>query len=349
MAIRSPSGAVTITSAAGQAIAGSRILVADDNIAIRHVICRHLAAADAIVLEADNGESALQIAQREDLDLILLDVEMPGLDGLAVCRALRASQHTSMVPIAFLTGRHDDASHAEALLAGGDDFIGKPFTTAVLLARIANMVRRQRAEKEARRLHDELARYVSKPVRARRQSGAVERVCAAVLFSDLRGFTATSAIEDPVWVFRAISDVLARQTEIVHAAGGYVDKFSGDGMLAVFEGHSGMLHACQAAKDIVAWARQFEGISFWQPPPIGIGIHSGEFLRGDLGGAEQRDWTVLGTTVNVAARLCGLAGALEIAISDVVRADVAGRIAVGEPRYAKLKGLEGDFGYCLVL
>ena len=89
----------------------------------------------------------------------------------------------------------------------------------------------------------------------------------------------------------------------------------------------------------MAWARHYEGISFWNPPPIGLGIHHGDFLRGDLGGEKQREYTVIGGTVNIAARLCGAANALEVIVSQTIADLVAAEFQCGEPRFVNLKGL----------
>jgi class 3 adenylate cyclase len=229
-----------------------------------------------------------------------------------------------------------------ALRAGGDDFVAKPFAAPVLIARIVNLLERARAERENRRLIELLRRYVSVPLREAATGDGprpVEHVTGTILFSDLRGFTATTEQQTADHVFRAISDVLAEQTQIVLQHRGYVDKFSGDGMLAVFEGPDCAHDACTAATDIVRWVRGYAGIAFWQPPPLGLGIHHGEFLRGDLGGEKQLEFTVIGGTVNVAARLCGAAKALEIVVSDEVAERLAGRLQVGETRHVPLKGL----------
>lgn len=325
-----------------RAIGGARILVVDDNHPVRYVVRRYLQRCKATIIEAENGLQAVEVAQTQQPDLILMDVDMPAMDGMAACRLLRADPRTSSIPVIFLTGRDDDERHMEALLAGGDDFIAKPFTAPILLARIANMVQRHRAEQEVKRLLTLVQRYVSKPVREAKRLGEVDQVEATILFSDLRGFTATSLHEDPQRVFRAISDVLEKQTDAVLARGGYVDKFSGDGLLAVFEGEDCAAAACRAATDIVAWARKYEGISFWNPPPIGLGIHHGVFLRGDLGGEQQREYTVIGGTVNIAARLCGAARALEVIVSDVIAQRVGDSFTFDPPRLVNLKGLAED-------
>ena len=318
---------------------GARILVVDDNQSIRVVVRRYLQKCGVQITEASNGEEAVEMALRDQPELILMDVDMPVMNGLTACRILRTHASTRFTPLIFLTGRDDEERHIEALSVGGDDFMPKPFTPPVLVARIANLVHRHRAEREVDRLLRLVRQYVSQPVREGRASAEIETVEATILFSDLRGFTATSLHEDPTMVFRAISAVLATQTEMVVRHGGYVDKFSGDGMLAVFEGPNNAAEACRAAQEIVSWASTFEGISFWSPPPIGIGIHYGMFLRGDLGGDSQREYTVIGSTVNIAARLCGVAKALEVIVSDAVRERFIGDLHCGEPEYVNLKGL----------
>ena len=321
---------------------GARVLAVDDNQSIRVVVRRYLQKCGIEVLEASNGEEAVAMALREAPDLILMDVDMPVLDGLGACRLLRQHEATRFTPLIFLTGRDDEERHVHALSVGGDDFMAKPFLPPVLLARIANLVHRHRAEKEVARLLTLVRRYVSQPVREGRTSDGVETVEATILFSDLRGFTATSLHEDPAMVFRAISDVLGGQTDIVVKHGGYVDKFSGDGMLAVFDGGDSATRACCAAQEIVSWAKGFEGISFWNPPPIGIGIHYGSFLRGNLGGDAQREYTVIGGTVNIAARLCGVARALEVVVSDAIRDRVSGAEGWAAAELVNLKGLAED-------
>lgn len=339
--------AAAVPAGPHDAISGARILVVDDNHPVRYVVRRYLQRCQAQILEAENGEQAIEMARAERPDLILMDVDMPVMDGMAACRVLRGDPATATIPIVFLTGRDDDVRHVEALLAGGDDFIAKPFTAPILLARIANMVKRHRAEREVQRLLTILKRYVSKPVRDRRdpglsQPGAVEHVEATILFSDLRGFTATSLHEEPERVFSAISAVLGAQTDAVLRQGGYVDKFSGDGLLAVFEGPDSAAAACRTATEIVHWAKQFEGISFWNPPPIGFGIHYGAFLRGNLGGEQQLEYTVIGSTVNIAARLCGVAAALEVIVSDDVVQRAGAEFAFLPPRLVNLKGMPAE-------
>jgi class 3 adenylate cyclase len=318
------------------------VLLMDDSPAVRAAARRMLRAHGAVVLEAETVADGLATARRERPDALLLDLDLPDGDGLDVCKGVRADPDPvfANVPIVVLTGSDPLLHHVRALEAGADDFIEKPFAPRILAARLGNLLRRSRAERDAAALAEELERYVSSAVVRRiREHRAAERVEATILFSDLRGFTAASFASDLEPLFTAVSLVLRRQVERVQAHGGYVDKFSGDGLLAVFTGPEGPRRAFEAATDIVRWARDTDEVPLWHPPPLGLGIHVGPVLRGDLGSERRREHTVLGPTVNLAARLCGHAGALEVLASAQAVHAAAGAVGFGPERRVSLKGL----------
>ena len=115
------------------------ILVVDDEPQIRRVMRATLSAQGYTILEAANGEAALEQFRRERPDLILLDINMPGVDGLETCRQIRA---TSSVPIIVLTVRSSEKDKVHSLDAGADDYVTKPFGMEELLARIRAALRR---------------------------------------------------------------------------------------------------------------------------------------------------------------------------------------------------------------
>jgi two-component system KDP operon response regulator KdpE len=116
-----------------------RILVVDDEEEIRRAVGRALSARDYLVEAAADGETALAAARRFDPDLVVLDLNMPVVDGLAVCRQLRA---WSQVPILVLSVREEEADKVAALDLGADDYLTKPFGTDELMARVRALLRR---------------------------------------------------------------------------------------------------------------------------------------------------------------------------------------------------------------
>lgn len=121
----------------------TRILAADDDPAIRRIVSRVLELNDFAVISCSNGAEALTAFAEEEPDLIILDVKMPEVDGLTVCREIRAE---SSVPIIMLTGMEDESDAAAALEMGADDYIRKPFGTNELLARVRAILRRSGAD-----------------------------------------------------------------------------------------------------------------------------------------------------------------------------------------------------------
>lgn len=118
-----------------------KILVIDDNSNIRMLVTTTLRAnPDYHVMEADNGVAGLEIAGREIPDLILLDVRMPGMDGLQVCRLLKSSPTTSKIKIILLTGLEDDEDRQRGKEACADDYFTKPFRPTALLRKISEML-----------------------------------------------------------------------------------------------------------------------------------------------------------------------------------------------------------------
>lgn len=300
----------------------------EDNPQVQRFVRRTLEPFDVSTVVVAEGLDGVACARERLPDAVLLDLGLPDLDGTEVLEMLRGARATADIPVLVLTGRSDPALHARILEAGADEFISKPVDPRVLVARLGNLVARSRAERANRRLVQQLSRYVSQP--ARRQGNLpqrTERLEATILVSDLRGFTATSFATEPDAMFRAVSTVLAGQAEIIRHYGGYVDKFSGDGMLAVFGDVAGPDQACSASRAILRWARDTTIEPLWHPIPIGLGVHSGAVLRGELGSEERRDHTVLGPAVNVAARLCAVAGAVEAIVSETVVREVQARDA----------------------
>jgi len=164
-----------------------------------------------------------------------------------------------------------------------------------------------------------------------------ERTEVTVLFSDIRGFTSYSESRSPEEVMRVLNIVMKLQSTLIHEFGGDIDKYVGDEIMAVFEGEDAALRACNAALDIrdTMVKRQSGGEI---DVSVGIGIHCGIVVSGNMGSDERIDRTIIGDTVNLGARLCSAAGSNTIIISEEVRGRVAEAMSVKEHEPLRVKG-----------
>jgi len=291
------------------------------------------------VLEAVSETDALNLLKKESPDLIVIDADLPRANGFDFCVSLRLDPNIGPIPIIFLVSSLSTHEQVTAMESGADGLLEKPIDPELLLAYVINFLKRRSGEVENFRVLRTLGRYISSRAREKAGLGGTEKIHATILFSDMRGFTEKTLnkrIED---IFKSISDLASRQITIVHQFGGYIDKFTGDGLLAVFDAQSHVLDACNAALEIVDSFENIKGIPLGTPPPIGMGINCGELLRGNIGGPEHMDFSVIGSTVNLAARLCGQAQSLEIIVSKAVADTVKGILTTDGGRTVRLKGV----------
>jgi class 3 adenylate cyclase len=304
---------------------GKTVLVVDDTAVSRVLGADILTTSEVKVVEAESGEQALQQAQQNSIDAFLLDIRLPDMNGIELCRALRAMPRYRDTPVIFVTAMDQREVLQWALEAGADDFIQKPLHAMVLRKRLGNLLQKAAYLREAELMNLSLQRYLSprteQMARAFATTGKLpaprrEEVC--ILFSDARGFTEMSQEFEPEAVFEILSARLASQVEMVYRHGGYVDKYSGDGIMAVFDGQDMVRHSCRCALDILDSARASFSLKGPGAIELGLGIHRGYAMVGNLGSEKHFDYTVIGKTVNLAARLCGLARQ-SIVVSQAVR------------------------------
>jgi phosphate regulon transcriptional regulator PhoB len=124
----------------------SRVLIVEDEPDIRELVVHHLKREGYLVSAASSGEEALRQVQAVPPDLVLLDLMMPAMDGLEVCRRLRQDPATASLPVVMLTAKGDEVDRVLGLEIGADDYIVKPFSPKELLARVRAVLRRSRPE-----------------------------------------------------------------------------------------------------------------------------------------------------------------------------------------------------------
>jgi adenylate cyclase len=309
---------------------GKTVLVVDDTAVARMLAADILTAAGITILEAETGEQALRSAAENRIDAFLLDIKLADMNGIELCRSLRAMAPYRNAPVIFVTALDQREVLQWAVEAGADDFIQKPLHAMVLRRRLANLLEKAAYVKQSESMSLSLRRYVSprtgEIARIYATYGklpAPRRLDACVLFSDARGFTERSQELEPEALFELLSEDLAAQVEIVNGHDGYVDKFSGDGVMAVFEGADMATKCCRCALDILDHTKEYAAEKGLASIRLGIGIHLGPAVIGNLGSKDYLDYTLVGTTVNLAARFCGIANQ-SIVVSKAVRDAVAG-------------------------
>lgn len=130
-------------------MSNKRILIVDDEMHIRELIAYNLKTMGYEIVEAENGEEALEIFEKEEPDLILLDIMMPGIDGLEVLRQIRQTHNQWQLPVIFITAKGEEIDKVVGLELGADDYLVKPFGVHELQARVKTVLRRLDSIKKA--------------------------------------------------------------------------------------------------------------------------------------------------------------------------------------------------------
>ncbi len=248
-----------------------RILIADDNPMNLDILQKRLAVQGYEILTAADGEEALARAREHQPDLILLDVMMPKMDGIEVCRHLKADPSGPFIPVVMVTAKTDSKDIVAGLEAGGDEYLTKPVDQAALVARVKSMLRikqmhdtiqEQTARLEAQsaqlaewnqtlehRVAQQLAelervgrlkRFLSPQLADAIVSSGDEKVLEShrreitVVFCDLRGFTAFSDSVEPEEVMGVLRDYHAAMGKLIFQFEGTLERFAGDGLMVFF-------------------------------------------------------------------------------------------------------------------
>ena len=305
----------------------STVLIAEQDASVRTVLEEILGNQGFKPLVAESAERCMFLALQKDIDAFVLDLDMAQGDPVLLCARLRDIERYERTPIIFTTASSASERLLKAFDAGADDLIEKPVNCVIATARLRGHLQRAGYMREMERVRASLNRYVSTKTRQVVErfasSGATpepetREVC--VLFSDVRGFTALSQDMTPNALFRLLSRHLAMQVDCVYRRGGYVDKFGGDGIMAIFDAGDGASQACHCALEILETTRL--GGSHDAPPvlPLGVGLNLGPVLIGNIGSEEHLDYSAIGEAVNLAARLCGAAPPMSVMVSESVAA-----------------------------
>jgi class 3 adenylate cyclase len=262
---------------------------------------------------ATNGEKALAIAfAAEKPDLILLDVMMPGMDGYEVCRRLKADPKTRDIPVIFLTAKTDSIDEEKGFEVGAVDYIHKPFSGPIVLARVKTQLALQEALSEAHEAREQADQLLHAllPKKAADEIRSIGTVIprryenVAVLFCDVTNFTAYCDVNEPEDVVSRLDALFVIFERVTAKHGLEKIKTVGDGFMAaagLLQEHKDPLGAAVRCGLEMA-STLIDALLGWE---VRVGVHSGPVVAGVVG-QERYQFDIWGDTVNVAARMVGM-------------------------------------------
>ncbi len=320
-----------------------RVLVVDDDPDMAAFLARMLEREGMEAHVVADGAAALAAVAASRCDLVLLDVLLPDASGFDICERLKSDPATALIPVVLVTALEDRASRVRGIEAGADDFIHNPVSRDELVARVKTPRRlhETRRELEARRLaaeierkdaiHKAFSRYVSPRLTERiiidSTSGGpfrtqAERADVVALFADLRGFTRITETIGVETVVDMLNEYFSVLTEAAYAEEGTIFNMAGDSLLVGFN-----VPFAQRDAPVRAWRTAIGMVSRFAPVAadwrlrhgistgVGIGMCRGEAIIGNVGSPHFMSYTIIGDTVNTAARLMQMAQAEEVLVS----------------------------------
>jgi class 3 adenylate cyclase len=352
------------------------LLIVDDNRDNRDILEARLTSRGYATATAVDGEEAVAKATALVPDLILLDVMMPKLDGIEVCRRLRADESLPFIPIILVTAKSDTKDVVAGLDAGADEYLTKPFDQAALVARVRSALRlkslHDRVQAQASELaawNRELEQRVAAQVVELERVGRLKRflppsvadlILAAgdetalksyrrdvtLVFCDLRGFTAFAETAEPEEVMSVLGAYHERLGALIFKHGGTLERFVGDGLVILFNAPlpcsepqaRAVRMAVEMREAVSELAAQWRKLG--HDLGFGLGLAHGYVTLGRIGFEGRSDYAAIGTVANLAARLCAEAKNNQILVESKVRAaieDIAELVPVGD---LTLKGFQ---------
>lgn len=295
------------------------ILVVDDSVENLQVLSALLRDKYKVKV-AKNGAKALEILEIDpSIDLILLDIMMPDVDGYEVCKQIKANPSTAKIPVIFLTALNESSDETKGFRAGGADFITKPFNADVVMARIRTHLDLQ----VERRRADDLLRVLlpDNVIAALIEKGSYApetHTNASVLFCDLVGFTTISARLTPHELIQELTEIFTAYDDLAVTHNVARIKTIGDAYMAVAGiGSNNDAHARDLVNFGLAMVNYLQEKNSNSPIEwkCRIGIHSGEIISGVVG-KSRFQFDVMGDNVNIAARVESNGRPMSVAITE---------------------------------
>ncbi len=285
------------------------ILVVDDEPINLQVLVNHLSLSNYQILQARSGEEALMFCQSDNPpDLILLDIMMPKMDGYEVCQKLRENIPANELPIILLTAKNQVSDLVDGFDSGANDYITKPFSKSELLARIKTHLELSKINiAYSHFVPHEFLQILHKASIIDVRLGDQIQKKMTIMFSDIRDFTTLSEGLTPKETFDFLNSYLERIVPIIRKHGGFIDKYIGDAIMALFPGNieDVIITSIEMQKEIDSFNKERAKVEL-KPISAGIGLHTGNLILGTIGEQSRMEATVISDAVNLASRVEGL-------------------------------------------
>jgi len=320
------------------------LLIVDDITANISVLSKFLQESGFRILITQNGKRAIQKAEYAKPDLILLDVMMPVMNGFEACQVLKSQENTKDIPIIFMTALADVVDKVKGFELGAADYITKPFQHEEVLARVSAHIRLRRLQQQLEEMQKERLYQLNKAYERfvpheflsllnrsiiDVQLGDQVEKEMTILFTDIRGFTSLSEKMSPQETFNFINSYLNQMAPIIEQHHGFIDKYIGDAIMALFP-----TSANDALEAAIAMLEKLKTYNIgreragYQAIQIGIGLNTGKLMLGTVGDKNRMDGTVVSDAVNLASRIESMTKKYEAAL------------LISEDTYSHLKNID---------
>lgn len=287
------------------------LLIVDDNKVNRILLARGLESQGHRVETAENGKQALDKLRTEAFDLVLLDIEMPEMNGYQVLETCLQDPELRNIPIIMTSSLDEIDSVVKCVELGAEDYLNKPVNPILLRARVNASLEKKRLRDEQRKLFQTFAtKEVADELLKTGFSLGGKFVDASIMFADIRSYTTYAEKEDPAEIIELLNDYFALMFDAVVSYHGTINQMAGDGFMAVFGAPIHRDDHCeQAVRAALEMVELVQGFNIEQAArnkaqiKMGIGIASGRVIAGYTGTQHRATYTCVGDTVNLASRI----------------------------------------------
>jgi class 3 adenylate cyclase/CheY-like chemotaxis protein len=349
------------------------ILAVDDLPENRELVSRLLQKTGHTVISAESGEEALELLDTMGVDVVLLDLVMPGIGGAEVLKRLKEDERLRATPVVMISGQQDMDQIVGCIEAGADDYLLKPFNPVLLQARISAGIERKRwhdreelyreqLERREQFIRATFGRYLSDDIvdeilerpEGLELGGDLREV--TIMMSDIRGFTTLVEHLPPQQVVTLLNRYLGRMTEIILEFGGTIDEFLGDAVLAVFgaprrndDDPDRAVRCALAMQDAMADINAANVADDLPEVEMAIALNTGSVVAGNIGSERRSKYGFVGHAMNVTSRIEDVADPKEILISQTTHDKLDGDYQFGNSRALSVKGIEEELRVYAVL